>query len=95
VNFWPCRSAVNVIVAMAIVAVARFVPFLSILMSITGALLTMGISIIIPAAANYALHKGEMSRLEKAWVWFVGAIGVVCAVSGTASALLALRSMLG
>jgi solute carrier family 32 (vesicular inhibitory amino acid transporter) len=85
---------INTVVATAVVVLARFVPYLSIVMSFVGAFLTMAISIIIPAAASYRLHHDQMGSAEKLWVITVILIGVGCALSGTASAVGALRQVL-
>jgi solute carrier family 32 (vesicular inhibitory amino acid transporter) len=69
-------------------------PYLGVVMSLVGALLTMTISIIFPAAASLKLHGNLMSFAEKLWATFVCLIGVICALSGTASALLALKAKL-
>lgn len=90
-----CRCLVNTVVAGCIVMVAKVVPYLSIVMSLVGALLTISISITIPSAASLMLHREEMSPTEKAWALTVILIGIVCAASGTASAVLALTAVLG
>lgn len=90
-----CRCLVNTIVAICIVLVAKVVPYLSIVMSLVGALLTISISITIPTAASYMLHRKEMTLMEKLWVLTVLLIGTVCATSGTASAVFALSAVLG
>jgi Transmembrane amino acid transporter protein len=82
-------------VACGIVLVAKVVPYLSIVMSLVGALLTISISITIPTAASYSLHRKEMSLLETLWAFTVIFIGITCAASGTASAVLALNNVLG
>lgn len=92
---FTCRCLVNTIVAFCIVMVAKVVPYLSIVMSLVGALLTISISITIPTAATYVLHRKEMTQLDKLWVFTVILIGIVCAASGTASAVMALKSVLG
>ena len=56
--------------------------------------MTISISFILPAAANFSLHRQEMSGVEKAWAVFVVFFGVFCAVSGTLTALQALQSAL-
>lgn len=86
---------VNTVVAACIVMVAKVVPYLSIVMSLVGALLTISISITIPTAASFMLHRKEMGAMEKAWAFAVILIGIVCAASGTASAVLALTAVLG
>lgn len=62
--------------------------------SLVGAFMTISISFIFPAAATFSLHKHEMSSLEKAWAIFVVFVGIMCAASGTFTALQALRSAL-
>jgi solute carrier family 32 (vesicular inhibitory amino acid transporter) len=86
---------VNTLVAGCILFIAQIVPYLSLVMSIVGALLTISISITIPTMASYNLHHNEMGLLEKLWAVTVIVIGLVCTASGTASALLALKAMLG
>lgn len=85
----------NTIVAGCIVLVAKTIPYLSIVMSLVGAFLTISISITIPAAASFMLHRKEMAQSEKLWVFAVILLGIVCAASGTASAVVALRAVLG
>ena len=89
-----CRTALNSVVAFGIVMVARFLPYLSVVMSLVGAFMTIGISIIFPSAANLRLHGEQMTGQQRAWDTFVIVIGVVCALSGTASALQALQAKL-
>lgn len=87
-----CRTAVNVAVATGIIFVARFLPYLSVVMSLVGAFLTITISVIFPSLASLRLHADEMSGSERAWEVAVIVVGLCCTVSGTASALLALRA---
>jgi solute carrier family 32 (vesicular inhibitory amino acid transporter) len=91
----PCRTLVNLAVAFGVVMVARFVPYLSTVMSLVGAFLTITISIIFPAAANFKLHRQEMSRGARLWDIFVMALGVGCAISGTFAALSSLKAKMG
>lgn len=88
------RTALNALVAFGIVMVARFLPYLSVVMSLVGAFMTIGISIIFPSAANLRMHGKDMTGKQKAWDAFVIVVGVVCALSGTASALQALQAKL-
>lgn len=81
--------------AAGITFLARFLPYLSVVMSLVGAFMTIFISIILPAAASLRLHHEEMGGAEQAWAAFVIAVGVCCAASGTAAALLALKAKLG
>jgi hypothetical protein len=83
-----------VVLAAAIVVIARYLPFLSVVMSLVGAFMTIFISIILPAAASYKMHSQEMSTVEKMWDIFVMLLGTCCAISGTAAALLALSAKL-
>jgi Transmembrane amino acid transporter protein len=89
-----CRLVVNSIVAAGIILIARFVPFLSVLMSLVGAFMTIFISILFPTIANLKMHAKTMGRAEKAWAVFVLVVGVACAVSGTSAALMAMRTMM-
>ena len=85
----------NLGVAAGVVMVARFVPYLSTVMSLVGAFLTITISIIFPAAASYKLHAKDMSVGARLWDIFVMTLGVGCAISGTAAALISLKAKMG
>lgn len=56
-------------------------------MALIGSFLTIGSSVIFPAACHLKLHEGTASRGRVAWNLFVIAVGVVCTVSGTAASL--------
>lgn len=88
------RFAINTAIAVAIVVLARYLPYLSLVMSLIGSFMTLSISVIFPAAANYMIHAGELPPAERAWIVAVVVVGVVCALSGTASALLAIQAKL-
>jgi amino acid permease len=90
-----CRTAINLTVAAGVVLIARYLPYLSTVMSLVGAFMTITISVIFPAAASFKLHKHEMATKEKAWDIFVIVVGLVCTISGTAAAIISLKAKMG
>ncbi|CAL8465508.1 g5044 [Coccomyxa elongata] len=84
------RFAVRTAMAGGCLAAARFVPFLAYVMSLIGSFLTISVSVIFPAACHLAIFRGKMSRRRLLWNYAVVAIGVMCALSGTAASLRAL-----
>jgi hypothetical protein len=90
-----CRTFINLVLAGGVTLLARYLPYLTVLMSLVGAFMTIFISIIFPVAASLKLHAKEMGLLERLWAAFVGLIGIFCAASGTAAALIALKVKMG
>lgn len=73
---------------------ARFLPYLSLVMSLIGSFMTIAVSVVFPAVANLKLHHEGMPIAEKAWILFVVVLGITCAASGTTAALIGLQAKL-
>ncbi|EIE22996.1 hypothetical protein COCSUDRAFT_15642, partial [Coccomyxa subellipsoidea C-169] len=84
------RFAVRTVMAAGCLVAARFVPFLAYVMALIGSFLTISVSVIFPAACHLSIFRGKLSRRRLLWNYAVVAIGVVCALSGTAASLRAL-----
>eukprot|EP01026_Neomeris_dumetosa_P021491 TRINITY_DN1877_c0_g1_i17.p3 TRINITY_DN1877_c0_g1~~TRINITY_DN1877_c0_g1_i17.p3 ORF type:complete len:125 (-),score=18.21 TRINITY_DN1877_c0_g1_i17:310-684(-) len=81
-----CRMACGFLCLTA----ARFVPFLAYLMALVGSFLTMGVSVIFPVICHQKLYGSRLSREQQLWNVFVIVLGVFCAISGTAAAVIKL-----
>jgi amino acid permease len=75
-----------------------YVPYLAMVMSLIGAVLTISISVILPGVLHLKLvHGGKdpsATKFSKAWDYMCIVIGVICAVSGTIAALQGLAAQL-
>eukprot|EP01025_Chloroclados_australasicus_P050364 TRINITY_DN5782_c0_g2_i2.p1 TRINITY_DN5782_c0_g2~~TRINITY_DN5782_c0_g2_i2.p1 ORF type:complete len:507 (-),score=28.15 TRINITY_DN5782_c0_g2_i2:372-1805(-) len=69
---------------------ARYVPFLAYFMALVGSFLTMGVSVIFPVLCHQQLFGNRLNQGKQLWNKFVAVLGVGCAVSGTAAALIKL-----
>lgn len=77
---------------------AMYVPYLAVVMSLIGSVLTVSISVLLPAVLHLVLVHGSSkpnaTKFSKAWDYFCVAAGIVCAVSGTTAALKGLAAQI-
>jgi len=66
---------------------AASLPFFGIMMSLLGSFLTLVVSVIFPSLCYLKLFDGKMSDNERYLNYFVVALGVFCACSGTWTAI--------
>jgi amino acid permease len=66
--------------------VALVLPYVAELVGLVGALLTMSISLILPALMHLLLLGAELPLWQKCLDVAVLALGIVCAVAGASSA---------
>jgi len=90
---YPLRAALRVGLATACLAVAVSLPYVSDLMSLVGAVLTMSISLTIPALMGMRLLAG--GPLHRAGCCAVILLGLACAAIGATSAAGSLAGKLG
>ncbi|KAI4341842.1 hypothetical protein MLD38_026517 [Melastoma candidum] len=76
---------------MSTLAVALAVPFFGFMMAMMGSLLAMLVALIIPCACYLRLRKGRLSKHEIGKCWLTIAVGVLCSLIGTYSAISRLR----
>lgn len=62
---------------------ATSVPFFGYVMAVIGSFLTLTVSVIFPSLCYLKLYDGEIEKKEKYINYFIVALGLVCAVSGT------------
>jgi len=77
------RLVIRTGLALAMLAAARFCPFLSLLMALIGSFLTVNVSLIYPAVLHLKIHQGNLSAWRRFVDYFVIVLGVCCMVSGT------------
>lgn len=92
------RVAIRTILGLVILGAAMFVPYLAMVMSLIGSVLTISISVILPALVHLKLCHGSTdpnaTHFPKIWDYASIVVGLVCAVSGTAAAVLGLASQI-
>lgn len=92
------RAATRTLLALGSLVAAMYVPYLAMVMSLIGAVLTISISVILPGVLHLKLvHGGKdpsATKFSKAWDYMCIVIGVICAVSGTIAALQGLAAQL-
>ena len=62
---------------------ATSVPFFGYVMAVIGSFLTLTVSVIFPSLCYLKLYGGELEKKEKLVNYFIVALGLICAVSGT------------
>lgn len=62
---------------------ATSVPYFGYVMAVIGSFLTLTVSVIFPSLCYLKLYDTEIERKEKLLNYFIVALGVFCAVTGT------------
>ena len=62
---------------------ATKVPFFGYVMAVIGSFLTLTVSVIFPSLCYLRLYDGELEKKEKLINYFIVALGLFCALSGT------------
>uniref|UniRef100_A0A061SET5 Solute carrier family 32 (Vesicular inhibitory amino acid transporter) n=1 Tax=Tetraselmis sp. GSL018 TaxID=582737 RepID=A0A061SET5_9CHLO len=86
------RVSIRGIVAVGTLVSAMYVPYLAMVMSLIGSVLTISVSVFLPALFHLKLCHGnsgseQNTRYSKGWDYTCLVVSLVCAVSGTAAAL--------
>lgn len=88
----PPPPQLRTVLALAILAAARSLPFLAYVMALVGSFMTISVSVTFPAICHLVLHKGQLSAGKVAWNYFVAALGIACTLAGTAASLRSLAA---
>lgn len=88
----PYKPIVRTVLALAILAAARSLPFLAYVMAFVGSFMTISVSVTFPAICHLILCKEGMTPLRAAWNYFVAFLGVTCTVFGTAASMKSLAA---
>eukprot|EP00873_Tetraselmis_striata_P016271 jgi/Tetstr1/436535/TSEL_025360.t1 len=85
------RVSIRTLLSFFILGAAMYVPYLAMVMSLIGSVLTISISVILPALLHLKLcHNGNIpdaTQFSKVWDYVCIVVGIICAVSGTFAAL--------
>lgn len=85
------RVSIRTLLSFFILGAAMYVPYLAMVMSLIGSVLTISISVILPALLHLKLcHNSNIpdaTQFSKVWDYVCIVVGIICAVSGTFAAL--------
>ena len=79
------RFSIRNLLAVGTLVSAMYVPYLAMVMSLIGSVLTISISVVLPAVFHIVLCGKD--NKTKAWDYTCLVAGAICAVSGTFAAL--------
>eukprot|EP00899_Mesostigma_viride_P002522 jgi/Mesvir1/12270/Mv00480-RA.1 len=79
----PEKIAVRTGLSLVALLMAAKVPFFGLVMALIGSCLTLGVSVVLPAACYLKLFEGQLTWADRAVNYGVIVVGMVCALSGT------------
>eukprot|EP00798_Chlamydomonas_sp_ICE-L_P008319 gene8319-1594_t len=88
------RIALRTGLSIALLFAASKVPMLALVMSLLGSFLTISISVTMPALCHLVLLKDELTPSQKAWDYFVTALGLLFATLGTMASVATIMAKL-
>lgn len=86
-NFFVYSKLIRTALVMSTLIVGLSVPFFGLVMSLTGSLLTMFVSLILPAACFLSIRGGRISRFEVALCVTIIIVGLLSSGIGSYAAL--------
>ncbi|XP_028208092.1 amino acid transporter AVT1C-like isoform X1 [Glycine soja] len=86
-NFFIYSKLIRTALVVSTLLVGLSVPFFGLVMSLTGSLLTMFVSLILPAACFLSIRGGRITRFQVSLCVTIIAVGVVSSCFGSYSAL--------
>ncbi len=86
------RFSIRNLLAVGTLVSAMYVPYLAMVMSLIGSVLTISISVLLPAVFHIVLSGND--NKSRAWDYSCIVAGAICAVSGTLAALKGLAAEL-
>lgn len=78
------RLVVRTAVGLAVLLAARSIPFLALLMSFIGSLMTISVSVTFPALCHQKLLGDKLTAGQRYWDYLVAVLGATMSVVGTA-----------
>ncbi|TKY53499.1 Vesicular inhibitory amino acid transporter [Spatholobus suberectus] len=86
-NFYMYSMLIRTALVFSTLLVGLAVPFFGLVMSLTGSLLTMFVSLVLPCACFISIRGGKISRFQVALCVTIITVGVVSSGFGSYSAL--------
>ncbi|KAJ1435933.1 Amino acid transporter, transmembrane domain [Sesbania bispinosa] len=86
-KFYLYSISIRTVLVVSTLLVGLSVPFFGLVMSLTGSLLTMFVSLILPAACFLSIRRSRISRFQIALCTTIIVVGIVSCAFGSYSAL--------